>query len=751
MSLHYNAADPAKKAASQTPCAVHVMPHSGTLGPDSRLQWLFVGANASLDTQQVTLNQGQLQHWSPDQPRHVMIKNLLRVLLIAAVLLALAFVGLILLVKPNQFRSAIEQAVLDSTGYQLQIAGDLDLQFRPYIGLTLSDVRLRNPGSPQELASTRSVSLRVDPALLLQRRLLVSELRADNFHINYYTGADGTNIWDLPPGASDSANTSTTRNPVSPEQSAASDTNARKAIDAAFERIVINKASIDIQDLSAGSRYSIDDLNFESRNARLDGQAFPVDLQFMYLANGISEPLPMGLRSNVAIDLTQDQVSLTGLNLNVTPMLLQGELSVTNFRADPQFSGSIESNAFDPFGLLETLGLIGADDALDAPSTSAQSQLSLALQITGDSSRLGIPGLTLTLGNSQLQIDAEVRFATERTPMTVSYNAVSDAVDLTHFLSTPAPDEVEVADTAQTTETDTALPLELLRSLNLLGSIAIGSLTAGDVNLQDINVFTNIEDGVLDIETQPITAYEGTAMGNLRLDARSNRGQLSTHLTLNGLNIAEITPEVSRLNAVTGKLDLEADYNATGSTINELLASLSGSTSFAIPENSVDIGVIKQVFTAIAALGPSGEAIQQWPDIIRFQELAGYILLENGLIDNQQVKVRLDNFDISGTGGINFDARTFNYDLLLTVLGDPSVQTIPIDARYHNISWPVQCSSAFDDSVTQYCRPDFTQVRQIFSEMGASAVRNRLDDTINDQVPDQLQDSARGLLRNLFN
>ena len=178
--------------------------------------------------------------------------------------------------------------------------------------------------------------------------------------------------------------------------------------------------------------------------------------------------------------------------------------------------------------------------------------------------------------------------------------------------------------------------------------------------------------------------------------------------------------------------------------------SISGSTGFEITENSVDIGVIKQVFTAVAALSPGGDAIQQWPDVIQFAEFAGYILMEEGIKEGQQVKLRMDNFDITGTGGIDIDAGNFNYDLLFTVLGEPYAQTIQIDELYHDVSWPVQCSAAFSEDVSQYCGPDFTQVRTIFSQIGGNAIRSRLNEVLTDQLPTELQDSARGLLRNLF-
>tara|TARA_B110000093_G_scaffold6973_1_gene6646 strand:- start:1133 stop:1681 length:549 start_codon:yes stop_codon:yes gene_type:complete len=182
-----------------------------------------------------------------------------------------------------------------------------------------------------------------------------------------------------------------------------------------------------------------------------------------------------------------------------------------------------------------------------------------------------------------------------------------------------------------------------------------------------------------------------------------------------------------------------------------MMGSLNGSSSFAITENSVDIGVLKQVFTAISALSPTGGTTEQWPDVIRFAELGGFILLNNGLSKNQQINMRMDNFDISGTGGIDMQQQNFDYDLQFSILGEPYLQTIQVDELYHNVSWPVECAAAFENEVNQYCRPDFTRVREIFTQLGTNAVIDRLDEVITDQLPPEVSDSARGLLRNPLN
>lgn len=697
-----------------------------------------------------------------------MIKNLFRVLLVVAILLVLAFVGLIFLVNPNQYRGAIEQAVFDSTGYELNIAGDLDLRFSPYFGLTLRDVRLRNPALPQELASSTEIALRVDPGLLLQGELLISEFRAADFHVNYFTDAAARNNWNVQvadSSANPPADTSATAPVTAPIPVATRDNNIR----ASFERILVDNASIDIQDLSAGTRYNINNLNLESRNANLDGQTFPVELDFMFLNNGISEPLPMGLRSNITFNQSAGTLQFDAIEFNLTPMLLQGQIAVSGLNDSLRYEGSLESSQFAISDLMQTLNPAAAETEL--PAVSTEPPVTVALVFNGNPVQLTIPSVTAALGNTLMQGNAIIRLATEFEPANINYELNSNALDLTPFMASAEPETLETAEPGADSDPDTSvaltpaqlpgaataqvvetmLPLELLNSLSVIGSISIESITARNMLFTDINIFTNLEDGVLDIETQPIAAFEGTLLGNLRLDARGGVGNLTTQLTTNQLNIGTITADIPRVNSVAGKLNVQADYTARGTTTRELLDALNGSAQFEITENSVDIGVIKQVFTAIAALSTTGEAIQQWPDVIRFQELSGYILLENGITENQQVKLRMDNFDVTGTGGIDFAAETFDYDLLFTVLGEPFVQTIQINPRYHDISWPVRCSSTFDSEITQYCSPDFTQVRQIFAQLGTNEVRRRLDDVVNDQVPAQLQDTARDLLRSIFN
>ena len=127
------------------------------------------------------------------------------------------------------------------------------------------------------------------------------------------------------------------------------------------------------------------------------------------------------------------------------------------------------------------------------------------------------------------------------------------------------------------------------------------------------------------------------------------------------------------------------------------------------------------------------------------------MIFEGGIAANQQVNLRMDNLDISGTGGVNLAENNFDYDMQFTILGAGAPQTIQINERYHNVQWPVKCAAAISDPFGQYCGPDFTPVREIFPLMATSEIRNRAEDSLIDQAPEQLRDTALGLLRSILN
>jgi len=683
-----------------------------------------------------------------------MSKLLRTILKIAGALVALMLlvtVVLMVLINPDKHRVAIEEAFLAATGLQLDIAGDMELSYQPYVGVMLNDVRLRNPTRPQELASASLISLRVNPRELLGGRLLVEELHADGLHLNYYVDANGDSLWL----------TERLRQP--PAREAAVGDMEGSQVSVRLDFVTVASASIDIQNLQRGYYYSIRDLDLNSQDTNLAGRPFALQATFELIDPTAPEPWALTLTSNNRIDRQSGELTASNIQLGLTPALLQGEVVVRDLYNAVSWQAQFSSSEFAFDDLLDNL--FGREELEGEPSLPGMRrdpawQTQWQVSLRGDTQGIEMPELVATLGDLRLQMNGDIRFANGLLPANGRFNIETGALDLSPYLSgadQPAPPAAVGEEPAEEDTQDPVnrlyrltIPDSLKSGMNVQGSITLGSLFMGGVQFGTINLFTNLESGVLDVELQPTAVMDGSLEGHLRINTISARNQISTEFFATDINLANLDLPLLVPGTITGRLSQESRYAGTGSTLGDWLETVSGATSFSVADSSVDIGIIKQVFTAIAVLSPRGEAIQSWPDEIRFNQFSGYAILEDGLDANQQVKLRLDNFDITGTGGVDLTGQRFDYNLLFTVLGEPFLQTIPVSTSYLNVSWPVECSAGFEEPVNRLCRPDLAQVREIFSQLANSDLQYRLDEVLDEQVPPALQNSTRGLLQQLF-
>jgi AsmA protein len=669
-----------------------------------------------------------------------MSKLLKSLIMLAGAVVVLVIIGVFVLfavIDPNRYRPAIEAAVSVQTGYELRIAGDISWSFRPVFGLNIADVRLGNGVTPQELASFSSIALRLRPAGLLSGRLDMQELVAENLHINWYVDADGQANWLVNTPATEPAG-SAGEIPV--------------AIN--IEQITISNASFALRDISQGIDTSFQNLNLSSRNANLSNRPFPLQVSMRLVDNtGAQQDLQFNLDTTAAIDFNAGNLALSGLRFNLSPLVLNGDLRVEDFHNNLRWNAALSSNRFNLAHLLENF------TAIDEPSMPAanEPQFSIEqLQINGDSGGLTISALSLALDDARIGLTGDYLFPNDNRVAMLTYDLRSNALDLDTLLPAPpesapgADDNSSDSDSAAAAvaaaDSDVELPLELLNSINLRGTHNIESLTVGGLQLSPLTFALNLNNGLLNIDTQPIGFYDGELDATITLDARANPAQLSVATELGSISASSLTADMPRLGFFTGRFDMDTSHVMRGNTVNTLVDSISGVSRLQVSDSAVNITMLKRVFAAISVLSPSGDMTAQWPDVVQINNTEAYLLFDNGLRANQELSVQLDNFDISGTGGLDLDAGRFDYRVNFTILGEPALQTIRVNPDFQNVAWPVRCNAAFDDAALQYCSPDLQRVREVFAQIARDEIQRRATDAVSDQV-DRLRDRIRNLLQ----
>ncbi|MDP3517539.1 MAG: AsmA family protein [Pseudohongiella sp.] len=660
------------------------------------------------------------------------MSKLLKILIIAVAGIVVLAVGLVVVlltvIDPNRYRSALENTVAQQSGLQLQIAGDMGWTFRPVFGLSIQDVRLRNPDSPQELASFSTISLRVDPAGLFRSELNIEEFLAENLHINWIVDSQGQSNWP----AAGSDNAAVVVEPGS----------AELPIAVNIRQIRISNASLSVQNLQNGTNMTVQNINLVSSDTNLENRPFALSLLMELVDYAGNGNLSLAMETTAKVDYNAATLALDALKLDLSPLSLSGNLAVTNFLTDPSWNVNLRSNTFPLPHLLANF--VSSDESALPPPN--QQQLTIhQLMANGDASGLRLETLELGLGGAQedrVSLEGDINYAQTNRPLRIGYELSSAALDLDAWLP-PAP-EVTEEDPAEPAP-DIELPMDLLRSMNVRGAHSINSLTLAGLQFSPLQFGLVLENGQLNLDTQSVGFYGGDLDMTVRLNARNSPAQLAMTSELSNINAATLSADMPRLNFFTGRFDLNTTHVMSGNSVNALMDSITGSSRVQLSESSVNIAMLKQVFSAISVLSPSGDMASAWPDVVQINNTEAVLNFSNGINSGQEFAMRLDNFDIAGTGGINLQEGSFDYQLAFTVLGEPAPQSIRVNENYQNVAWPIRCDAAFTDSPVRYCSPDLQRVREVFAQIARGEIERRATDVIGEQV-DRVRDRLRNLL-----
>lgn len=675
----------------------------------------------------------------------ILFLSVFSLLLMAVIAVALAFY----LIDPSRYRPAIESVFTQQTGLELHIAGEIEWAFNPVFGLSINDLRLTNPDSPAELASLSNIAIKIEPRALLDGRLQMQQFVAQDLHINWIVDAQGNGNW--PSGGQ-----------AEPQSAPSGGTDASYDISAAIAQITVSNASIAIQDAQMGVNSNFENLNFSSQDSNVENRPFPFELGFELRDNIAQQNATVSIASTATVDMAQGNMRLDDLHIKLNPLQLTGNIAIDDFNNAPAWRGQLASNTFALSDFLD-LYVRSEEQASQAELgdySTTDDQFSLNIEFNGNDRQVNVPALAIALDDMRIGIDAGYTFATANALANLRYNINANALDLNRYTASAEPEVVEeeaqpsdevtpvAPPPAAVAAQDTELPIELLQSMNVQGRQVIESLAISGLQFGTLDAGLTVQGGVLNFDLRPVPFYSGQLNTSINYNTGANPAVLTSLSSVRNVNVTQLAQALPFAEFAQGTLSVESAHTLHGRTVNQLRDSVTGSTSFSLNDSAIDIGIVKQLFSSISVLSPAGagDLAQSWPDVVRFSSFAGNLTFEDGLDENQQFNVTMDNFEIAATGGLDLAAESFNYGATLTVFGPPARQTIPVPPLYQGVGWPVLCNARFDAPFNEYCGPDFGRVRELFVEISRNEVQRRVQDAVTERVPEELQDAARGLL-----
>ncbi len=613
--------------------------------------------------------------------------------------LVAAAVILAVVVDPNAYKQRIAALVQQQTGRELNIPGDLQLSLFPWLGLQTGKVVLGNaPGfGTAPFASLDEADIKVRLAPLFRGQVEVGTVVLHGLDLHLTRNKNGRANWDDLIAGGGAAPPAT-----------GGGQGGGKALGAlAIGGVDLRGGHIDWDDRQTNQHLVLSNLTVESGALRL-GAPFEVavrtrfqsqapalqgqlgldsglvldpaakvysvrNLVFSAQASGAGLPGTGELEAKLSVpagtaDLGKGTLEIAKLDLDAAGVTLSGQLHGRELLTSPSVQGSLASEEFAPRKLFARLGA-------QPPATAdaaALSKASLQTRFSAAPTRLALENLVLRLDESTLKGTAAVR---DFSKPVVRFDLAVDRLDADRYLpppaaapgagsTAPAPTAPSAAATPGSAAAAGAaqLPLEMLRSLDVQGTLTVAELSAAGLHSKDAHMELQGRGGRLRLHPLGAQLYGGVYRGDVRADFTKARPQLAMDEALDKVQIGPLLADLQGKPLLEGTANLSAKLTAQGIDAPTLTRSLNGEARFSIDHGALHgINIAQLIREGMAKVKGQSAPKAQAPRKTDFTALSGSAQVRNGVAHNRDLSAKSPLLRVDGRGTVDLVKENIDY------------------------------------------------------------------------------------------
>ncbi|MDW3095772.1 MAG: AsmA family protein [Gammaproteobacteria bacterium] len=599
--------------------------------------------------------------------------KIIKYLIIALVILIVVFVAgaaiLVATVDPNDHKDSIISAVKDATGRDLKLDGDIGFSFFPKLGVKLGQAEFSNAKGfgNEPFASVDKVGVSVDLLSLLKMKVQADTIELKGLRVNLQKNKNGKTNWD------DLSSNSSNATDASASSSDSTDIGLEVA------GIHITDSQVVYDDQQAGNKITLNPIELKTGSV---GSGKPSKISVQLGLNQTNPPLTadIDLNTNARLNVSTAVYQLTDLVLAVDA---QGD-TLPNGELNLKVNSNVEANLKSESLKLDPIDISLADIALD--------------------------------GNLSVKSFSRpnIKFALH-----------SDEIDLAKIV--PASDSSAQPSSASTEEdAKIELPVDMLRSLNIDGSLNVGKLLASGLTMTDLVAKINGKGGVINLDPLTMNLYQGAYSGSAGLNVSGNTPSYSASSDLKNLAVEGLMADLSEdgKSIIRGKTEMTFKVTTSGDRPSTLTKRLNGNASFKAAEGALQSEKLaKNVERAIAFLKgrepkPAGEELV-------FDSLSGTFIIQNGVANNNDLKLITPLIYGNGKGDINIGESNLDYVMAIGLSDEPGKAAIPVTIRgpFEKPKYGIDLKAALGE-----------KQKQVVEEK-----KEEIKEKVNDKVKDKLK------------
>ena len=712
----------------------------------------------------------------------MVVKKVALLVSIPFIAVIVAFLVLVLLVNPNDFKPLIKEQVEAQTGRQLTIDGDIEWRFFPSIGFSIGEVALSNPDgfATPDLVKFNNAVLDLNVRPLFQHEINIGLVTLDGASFTLHTLKNGVSNLDhigpekVKDDTAEVIPTETTAEAVSAENTKPSaQLNDWKVT---LEGIALTNAEVLIQDDKAGTKMYFSDMN----------------LSLSQFSPGEWAKLSFNLKG----DLGQQKVALDGkTDLNIAATLDAASLKQTEFTASysdasnkfKDITFSIDQFSFDEWANI-SLKATGKANALQVSSNSTFAlYVPKALDVvqikdfssTNNVKGKGIPNEDITavigfnssfdLNKSYLKIEKLALSAVETDfngKMSVQLNDIpkvrfelqSPNVDVDALLATLPQSEPTATEKTENSNKKASASkakevepdLSALKTLDVAGSIVIDKFKASNAKMQNVTSVFSVNRGVLKLTKFHSSLYSGGIDMTATLDARNTTPTYTFKQSIKGVQVAPLLTDVMGESLVEGTGNMALNISGKSLKPSTLKQNLKGKASVNFADGAVNgVNIPLLIRTTYAKI--KGEKVQGSEEAEKtdFSALTADFYLSKGNATTKNIKMISPLLRIHGEGSADYVHETANMLIKTSIVGSLKGQGGKDIDDLKDVTIPIRITGPW--AKPKY-KLEFDDVMQQKAKKEIDRGIEKLEEKYGDKIKDEkVKEAANKLLKGLFN
>jgi AsmA protein len=506
--------------------------------------------------------------------------------------------------------------------------------------------------------------------------------------------------------------------------------------------------------------------------------------------NARGETLPGGavdavLKTHISADIPAQTASLSELELEGMGLYVSGHINASRLMETPQAEGTLNIGEFNPRELMKTLG-IAAPATRD---TKALTRMRAELDYRADQNSLDLKRLLLKLDETTMTGKAS---AIDFKRLAYRFDLDVDAIDADRYLPPPAEEEktatgtpassapisapATTGNTGQSTAaapagrpsagTGTAapqgipigLPIDLLRQLDVDGTLRVGRLKVNNLKISDARLTIKANKGLVRIKPFQASLYQGhlDAKGSVDVRGKTPRYQVEKHFS--GIQIGPLLKDLTGEDRLMGTARMNASMSTAGLTDRDLRAALNGKLDFRFDNGAVkgiNIGeLIRSARTAIEGGATATDSTEKQTD---FTQMSGSAVIRNGVLRNEDLKAKSPLLRVDGSGSVDLVRERLDYLVKAVIVGTSKGQggaeladlkglPIPVRIRgsFADPSYSVDLGKILEAKAKEKLKAKLQEKLQ--EKLGAQ-VEEKVQEKLQDQLKDTLMKGLKGLFR----